>query len=785
MRLLENRKRLQQLGGGIRTHRSTLAKESSALLLLLSALLAILIALSIALPTHTDTPVDAQQTDVRLDRVQATEYQGTLPLRRLQADSSIRFRAGGPAEFDIRLFLRGDDSLREGYSLPLLINGVAVAPLTITAGLHEYQLRYRLAPAAWNPDGGNTVQIALLAPQGTPTRPLPFALTRVSIQPASVSASLHPGLLLADALIFAVLYVALRLAFKRRFRSVLGGLGIALLILGGLALVFPAQIAYGAQQFGLHPKRTAILAVLLPIAAVALPRGIAYVHRRWQRRALPRQETASTTLHTHANSRIPARDLTLVFTVALGFRLIWALLVPPWQAPDEGAHFSYVAHIVESAELPTLGPYTHSYPAYSVEFQKSWDNTLYGQISTVGLPRIPNLPFLPPSYDYEIPRDYQAPPEQRRNSAGGSATPYPPLYYLVIALPYKLFQSEPLISRLFVSRIVSSLFSALSCIFAYLMAYEIRRERAWGVAIGLCMALMPMYTFVSSSINNDTAVICLTTALIWLMVYALRRESVNPHIFWTMGIVSGIIAWTKPTGMVVVGLVASALFIQQWPILRRPWQICWLRVRALARFTLPFVALYALLIILRLFLNSAATSSSSIAGTSFTLPPKYSFWSYLQTEYNAGGAYFFWFFIKTFWGIFGWIEVPLPEWSYSTLLIFCTLGVIGCCVGLVISKSDRRWLLLLLALVGGQIAFLFVVVDYLLSFARSGVGLGLQGRYLFPVLAPIFFLLVAGWYSLSGGRKLVLYLAPFAILLLQILSLATIITRYYGVTFGW
>jgi len=783
MRLLENRNQVHQLGGGIRPHRAALLKEGGALLILLTVLLSILIVLSITLPMHTDTTVEAQQAIVQFDNMGGTESQGTLPLRRLQANSSILYRAGGPSEFDIRLFLRGDDNLGGGYSLPLMINGVAVPPLTVTAGLHEYRLRYRLPPAAWNPAGGNIVRIAVSAPETTTTAPLPLALTSVSIQPASVASSLHPSLLLADALIFVALYMALRLAFRGRFRTVAGGLGVGLLILGGFALVFPAQVMYLAQQFGLHPKRTAILTLLLPIGAVALPRSIAYLKRHSDHQ-VPEEEAPSLLALSATNFLV--RDLTLVFIVALGFRLLWALLVPPWQAPDEGAHFTYVAHIVESAELPGIGtPKYGNGPGYSVEFNNSWNNTLFNRISSVGLPRTPELAFLPPNYDYEIARDYQAPAEERQNVAGGTATPYPPLYYLIIAVPYKLFQNEPIISRLFASRIVSAMFGALGCSFAYLMVYEIRRERLWGFSLGLCMALLPMYAFIGSSINNDTAMICGTTALIWATARAFRQQQMSPRLLWSMGVISGCILLVKPTGAVVVILVGLAMLVRQWPLLRYPWRIGWSRIRAIARFTLPIIGMYSSLVFLRILLNRTSTGTSSVAGMNIALVPIYSFRSYIESEFNAGGPYFFWLFIKTFGGVFGWVEVNMPDWSYSALLIFSYIGLVGIGANMLGRKQERWVSLLFLGLIIGQLAFLFIIADYVLSYARLGIGLGLQGRYLFPVLAPILFLLISGWYTLSGRRKFVLYLAPLGMLLLQITALITIITRYYGITFGW
>ena len=40
-----------------------------------------------------------------------------------------------------------------------------------------------------------------------------------------------------------------------------------------------------------------------------------------------------------------------------------SLLTPPWQAPDEPAHFNYIRYLVENKRFPALqmGDYPHAY----------------------------------------------------------------------------------------------------------------------------------------------------------------------------------------------------------------------------------------------------------------------------------------------------------------------------------------------------------------------------------------------------------------------------------------
>src|SRR5262249_1597784 len=145
-----------------------------------------------------------------------------------------------------------------------------------------------------------------------------------------------------------------------------------------------------------------------------------------------------------------------VFVIAFGVRVVWALLMPPWQAPDEPDHFLYTAYIVEQAKIPHP-PYS-PYPDYSQEFYTSADLTLFGKLSAVvSGTDVPELDYLPLAYDYEHARTYTGTHQDRLTYAGARATSYPPLYYLSTAILYKLFQQAPIVARLFAVRCGSAI----------------------------------------------------------------------------------------------------------------------------------------------------------------------------------------------------------------------------------------------------------------------------------------------------------------------------------------
>src|SRR5262249_43578623 len=155
-----------------------------------------------------------------------------------------------------------------------------------------------------------------------------------------------------------------------------------------------------------------------------------------------------------------------------------------------------------------------TYPFYPAEQAESVQLTRVGELDSSFNGAANTLAHFPVAYDYGPARTYASPVADRFTSAGGRATPYPPLYYLLNAIPYALAKHAPFLSPLYAVRCGSAIFGALSCVFAYLLAYEVRRQRRWGWALALCMALLPMYVFDTAVANNDAAMNCFSVLLI-------------------------------------------------------------------------------------------------------------------------------------------------------------------------------------------------------------------------------------------------------------------------------
>ena len=475
------------------------------------------------------------------------------------------------------------------------------------------------------------------------------------------------------------------------------------------------------------------------------------------------------------------RDLALIFVVAYTFRLIWVLLIPPWQVPDEPAHFTYVAHLVEQGELPYARE-TADLPLYSQEVAESLRNGLYFATSTGGSPNPPPLAVMPAGYDYAIARDYNAPAAERRSAGGSTATPYSAVSYLIEAPAYWLFRTMPVLSRLYAVRSVVAAVGALSCLFAYAIGTALGGGREWGRTLGLMLAWFPQYTFMSAGMNNDAASILCATALVWLVVVQLQRPRLSMTLAFAAGLCAALGVIVKPT-TIPIALVSGVVFLWQLLRGRRPGGVLAGRGRPLLAYLLGAALILGPELLLRRYLAARATAvavtevNSSFLVHGFPHPLT----EYLHAKAAAGSAYLQWFFLKTGWGLFGWLDVPLGEETYAAIGLLSIVGIAAALVAMLTNGALRGKLALPLALISAQLGFVFLGMDYYLSYAKTGQPIGIQGRYLFPALVPFLYLLLSGWYYLSHNHRHTLRLVSVGALALQLVSLVAVIGHYYGI----
>lgn len=470
----------------------------------------------------------------------------------------------------------------------------------------------------------------------------------------------------------------------------------------------------------------------------------------------------------------------MLFALGAAIRCIWAFIIPPWTGPDEGSHFTYVAYIVENGTLPQYANLTKNYPDQPRETSDSCVKTLCNKISALAAPHLREINYLPVTQDFSAAREYRTSnPEERKSLTGSNATSYPPLYYLLMTPFYWAFQSAPVVARLLAVRVATAFVSALACVFAYLMAYEGKRDRWFALQVGLLLALFPMLSFVSAGVNNDGLMIAATSAVCWLTLKLANQSATTLANGALLGLAASTVLLTKPTGGLVVVMA-----------------LAFLGIKVLFERGTPFLAKFrgvALCSVMLLLFEGAWLVSRKVHAQAGVSAPNelnllqvlqgesaHSFRDYLKSLFVDRGDWYFWFLFKSFWANFGWQEIQLRESYYRAAFIVCGVGALAFLIDVLrrrVSVVDL-WSFLTVVV---HVAGLFVAADYLLAFATRGGSYGMQGRYFFPVLAPAFYVLLSGMQSLFGERRYLLRLLPLAMLVFQIASLATVVDAYYGV----
>jgi hypothetical protein len=471
-------------------------------------------------------------------------------------------------------------------------------------------------------------------------------------------------------------------------------------------------------------------------------------------------------------------SLAALVSVVVIVGIAWALLVPPWQSPDEVAHFAYVQSLAERLALPG----GRGRP------QVSTDQLLAD--AAVGASRGAFYPqSSPPNWSRQAFDSYVAASSHNSRSNGGGpnpAGPNPPLYYLYADVAYLIDGGGNAFGQLYAIRIWGVLLLALTVLGAWLLAGEtIGRRRIAQVACGAVVGLLPMETFISTSVNPDGMMVTLWTWAMWLGARVINRAAPRRDAVALCAVTAAAVL-TKATSYALVPPTLLALVIG-WR--RRPAD-----QRRAARGELA-VAFLALVVPVLGWIAVAAALNRSVVNTikSSTAARPFNvrqFMSYVWQFYlprlpfmtrlrETSGLPLYDVWVRQGWGTFGWLDVTFPNWAYRVFAVL-TAVILAPAAALLVRVVNRRRLALIAFLLLTLLALLagLHLTDYRSLIA--GQGPILQGRYLLPVLA-LFGLSVAFLVTRFPARRQAAACGVIlaGLLVLQVLSLSTILHAYY------
>jgi hypothetical protein len=435
----------------------------------------------------------------------------------------------------------------------------------------------------------------------------------------------------------------------------------------------------------------------------------------------------------------PKRWLVLLLLVYLVAGSMFAYYTPPWQAPDEPAHYNYVAYIAKTVTLPMLqmGDYN----------QETLNNLLATKFV---------LKLSPGHLRYE---SYQ-----------------PPLYYLLATPIFWLSHGSLLALRLF-----GVLLGALTVLLLYLcLALVFPGKVLIPLGAAAFSALLPMHMAMAASVNNDGLAELLLMATMLMLLQWMRhrfyasdearsqsmefvaggkswRRPQSYQLLW-IGILFGLGMLTKIYAYLMLPLALAVVVVVTWlsprapATLRESVLLSPSRTSAITGLRRAlWVAVPAALLALPTWIRNVVLYGGwDLLGMAWhdqvvVGQPRTDAWI-ADVGWIAYGERAFSFTFQSFWGVFGWMSVFMDERIYTALLVFTGvifLGVLWATVRFISGVPDTDmdvFQLSVLILFGLMLVVVTVgYIGYNFKFVQH------QGRYFFWGLLPISTVVALGW----------------------------------------
>jgi 4-amino-4-deoxy-L-arabinose transferase-like glycosyltransferase len=297
-------------------------------------------------------------------------------------------------------------------------------------------------------------------------------------------------------------------------------------------------------------------------------------------------------------------------------------------------------------------------------------------------------------------------------------------------------------------RWMSVLMGAVTVVMGYLLARQLLQDSIVATAAAALTAFNPMFLFITSSVNNDALVIMLSAIAIWLMVrivLSLNTEATPQNDaaterghyrqFVLLGVVLGLTSLSKASGLALLPLAAVTGAAVAWR--KRSWK----------ELLLAGVLIGAPVLLIggwwyyrnwQLYRDPLGLNAFiSIVGGRYPQP------TLLQLASEWKG------FVMSYWGFFGGMNVPAPEWFYTIASVLALLGLAG--VPLYIWRVFKpgrnlwRWLALGLVILWPAAVFVSLIRWTLMTIAS-------QGRLMFSALTALSLLMAMGLAALIPRR---------------------------------
>jgi len=466
--------------------------------------------------------------------------------------------------------------------------------------------------------------------------------------------------------------------------------------------------------------------------------------------------------HFLRNAQFAMRNgsIRLLLTAFVLLAATYSVVVPPFETPDEIWHFAFVHHLVTERSLPISEPNTQAMwrqqgvqaPGYYLAAALLTAAIAQSDFPTIYTRANPHAAIGRPSA--AINRNYL-------------------IHHADENWPW-----QGAILALHIARFFSVFLGALTIYAVYRTIHCLLGE-ARALLGAAFVAFIPQFLFISAAASNDNAINAAAALVLWWLVDATtrqkaKREGERLHIHHPvtlsschlviLGLLLGGALLAKLSSLALVGLAGLVILWLAWRA--RSWRLLldaalwsgiptlliagWWYLRNWQRYGDPLAwNVWEANILLRVI----PADMSVILGELGSLE-------------------------RSFWGLFGWLNLPYPEWIYTTFRGVEVLLIAGLLLSIFrISYSlfrptdadHSQFTIHYSPFTILPLLWLFLLLLSWLNFMR--VAPAAQGRYFFPAAAALGMLFV--WGTEGWGKRFGLRLGWGIVVGLLVLSTAT------------
>lgn len=462
----------------------------------------------------------------------------------------------------------------------------------------------------------------------------------------------------------------------------------------------------------------------------------------------PQTKTAQAQ-SVHAE-RVPRWALPglLAFFVLLGS--IYSVVVPPFETPDEVWHAAFIQHVATGQGLPVAEP-----DSQALWRQQGTQAPLYYLAAATLTAWVDQTDF-PAIYARANPHAAIGRPDAQAN-----------INYLS-HYPDEVWPWQGSILALHLIRLFSVLLGAVTLWAAYQAVVLIVGPRLALVGTAI-FAFVPQFVFISAAASNDNAVNALAALLLWQLVALLTAPSTaqrtaervaSSRLAW-IGVTLGLAVLSKLSALALVGIAGLVLLGIAWH--KRSWRVI---IDAALWVGMPLLVIggWWYLRNWRLYDDPLAWN---VWESNILLRVNPADWRTIVGELGS--------LFRSFWGLFGWLNVPYPDMVYAFFQALSMLIGIGLLLTIWrqrarLRRLDGQWW-------AGALLLLWLILLTLSWLRFMRVAPAAQGRYFFPA-APVLIWLAA--LGVRGWRIWTLEIViPAALALLCLVTPAWIIAPAY------